>query len=112
MTMANIVFIIVLVVIFVIVTFVFPRRGVRRAIPTVIQIFRQHNAVGSHNAKTFDELGFKSTKKSVIRMMFSKRDYRPDALVWLVKANVVQKTEDDKLYLSDKDLAATKWKDH
>jgi len=108
--MANLVFILVLVVIFVLVTFVFPKRGVRRAIPAVIGTFRQLNAVGSGNAKAIDELGLKPPKKSVIKALLSPRDYRLEALVSLVKTSVIQKTEDGKLYLSEENLAVSKWK--
>jgi hypothetical protein len=108
--MANTAFIAVLMIIFVVVAVVLPRWGVRRAIPFVIRIFRNRNAVGKQNAKTIDELGLKPTRKGMIETMFGPRDYRLAALRSLVKANVVQMTEDRKFYLSEENLAASKWK--
>ena len=108
--MANAIIIVVLVAIFVVVTWVLPRRSTRRAIPTVIRIFRERNAVGRGNAKAIDELGLKPPKKGVIRMMFTPRDYTINAIGSLMKANIVQKTEDGKLYLSEENLAASEWK--
>jgi hypothetical protein len=110
--MANVAFIIILVVLFLLVAFVFPRWGTRRAIPSVIQIFRHRNAVGKDNAKTIDELGLRPARKGMIETMFGPRDYRLAALGHLVKAKVVQMTEDRKLYLSEENLATSKWKDH
>ena len=108
--MANLIFIFILAIILLLLTFVFPARGARRAIPKVIQIFRQCNAVGKQNAKPIDELIPRSPKRNLIKMMYAPRDYRLSALISLLKMNIVQKTEDNKLYLSEKDLAASKWK--
>jgi hypothetical protein len=110
--MANVAFIVVLVVLFILVAVVFPRWGIRRTIPSVIQIFRHRNAVGKDNARTIDELGLRPARKGVLETMFGPRDYRLAALGHLVKAKVVQITEDRKLYLSEEDLAASKWKGH
>jgi hypothetical protein len=107
---ARIVVLVILWAIFVVVMVVLPRRNARRAIPTVIRIFRERNAVGRDNAKAIDELGVKPPKKGVIRMIFAPRYYTIDAIGSLIKANIVQKTEDGKLYLSEENLAASKWK--
>jgi len=109
--MAKVIEIVILVVIFVLVLVVLPRWGVRRAVPSVIRIFRERNAVGRGNAKTIDELELKPPKRNVIAMMFAPRDYRLDALGALMKAKVAQRTEDGKFYLSEEDLVASKWKD-
>jgi hypothetical protein len=108
--MATVAFIIILVALFILVAFVLPRWGLRRAIPSVIQIFRGSNAVGHSNAKTIDELGLKPARKGMIETMFGPRDYRLAAVAHLVKAKVVQITEDRKFYLSEENLAASKWK--
>ncbi|MDO8956712.1 MAG: hypothetical protein Q7W38_07695, partial [Deltaproteobacteria bacterium] len=39
--------------------FFIANRMTRRAISRVIEIFRQHQAIGIHQAKTIDELGLK-----------------------------------------------------
>ena len=110
--MGTIVFILILAVILLLLTFVFPARGARRAIPKVIQVFRQGNAVGKRSAKPMDELIPRPPKRNLIKMMYAPHDYRLSALISLMKLNIVQKTEDGKLFLSEKDLAASKWKDH
>jgi hypothetical protein len=65
--------------------------------PSIIQVFREHSAVGRDNAQTLDELGleFKTPR------MFHQPDYRLTALAFLVKANVVQRTEQGKFYISE-----------
>lgn len=108
--LANLIFIFILALILILLTFVFPILGARKAIPKVIQIFRQANAVGKRNAKQMEELIPRPTKRNLIKMMYAPRDYRLSALISLMKHNIVQKTEDGKLFLSEKDLAASKWK--
>jgi len=110
--MSNLIFIFILAIILLLLTFVFPTRGARRAIPKVIQIFRQSNAVGKRNAKPMDELIPRPSKRNLLKMMYAPRDYRLSALISLMKMNIVQKTEDGKLFLSEKDLATSKWKGH
>lgn len=108
--LANLIFIFILALILILLTFVFPILGARRAIPKVIQIFRQANAVGKRNAKPMEELIPRPPKRNLIKMMYAPRDYRLSALISLLKQNIVQKTEDGKLFLSEKDLATSKWK--
>ncbi len=108
--MATLIFIFILAALLILITFVFPIFGARRAIPKVIQIFRQSNAIGKRNAKPMDELIPRPTKRNLIKMMYAPRDYRLPALITLLKLNIVQKTQDGKLFLSEKDLATSKWK--
>ena len=106
--MGDTTFIALLAVIFILLMVVVPPLLVRRAIPSVIRLFRQHNAVGSRNAKAIHELGLKP--RTMIERMLKGVDYRPAALQLLIKAGVIQITEDGKLYLSEENLASTKWK--
>lgn len=108
--MGNLIVIFILAVILLLLTFIFPRLGARRAIPKVIQIFRECHAVGKQNAKPLDEIIPRSPKKNIIKLLVAPHDYRLSALISLLKMNIVQKTEDNKLYLSEKDLATSKWK--
>jgi len=84
-----------------------PQLLIGRAVPHVIRIFRQKNAVGIKNAKFVDELGLKP--QGFFDKMLKPRDYKPLAMQLLMKVNVIRMTEDGKLYLSDPDLAVTKW---
>ena len=108
--MGNVAVIIILVILFLLVAVVFPRWGVRRATPFVIQVFRHRDAVGMHNAKTIDELGLRPVRRGILESMLGPRDYRLPALRYLVKTRIVRITEDRKFYLSEEDLAASRWK--
>jgi len=75
----------------------------RRAARQVIKIFREHNATDSKNARTIDELGLRPP--GVLDRMMRRRDYKPYALSALMKAEIIQATEDGKLYLSEAKLS-------
>ena len=96
-------FIILMIVLVVVALLVIPQWRVKRAIPQVIQMFRDNNAVGIKNARTEEELGFK--QRSMMEGMFMPRDYKPRALTSLIQAEIIQMTEDGKLYLSEEKLA-------
>jgi hypothetical protein len=87
--------------------FFIPQFMTAMACPKVIKIFRKFNAVGPGNAKFVDELGLKPP--SFLDRMMKLRDYKPKALQLLMHINVVQMTEDGKLYLSEQDLTKTRW---
>ena len=106
--MDNTLMVIVLIIVFVLVALVLPQFMVMRTAPKVIRIFRQNNAVGAKNAKPIEELGLK--QRSMIENMLRRRDYKPRALQLLISANIVQMTEDGKLYLDEESLAMTKWR--
>jgi len=82
---------------------VIPRWRIKRAIPQVIQMFRDNNAIGIKNAKAEEELGFK--RRSLLDGVFMPRDYKPHALTTLIRMEIIQMTEDGKLYLSEEKLA-------
>jgi len=85
-----------------------PRLLMKQAYSRVIKIFQQNNAINDKNAKTIDELGLRPPTFS--QRMFSARNYKPQALDFLIKAEIVQTTEDGKLYLSEDKLASSKLK--
>ena len=105
--MGDVGFIALLAVIFILGVTVLPQLFIRRAIPSVIRIFRAHNALRDRDAQTIDVLGLYT--KPMLERMWKPRDYKPRALQLLLSANIVQMTEDGKLYLSEDNLAATKW---
>ena len=106
--MDNPLMVIVLVIVFIVVALVLPQFLVMRTAPKVIRIFRQKNAVGEKNAKAVEELGLK--QRSMIENVLRRRDYKPRALQLLLSANVVQMTEDGKLYLDEENLSMTRWR--
>ena len=108
--MSDTVSVILLLLVVFLLLFLVSWLSTRGAIPSVIKVFRKHNAIGIDNAKTREELGLKA--QSVIDHMWKFHDYKPDALQTLINARVVQKTEDNRLYLSEVNLADSKWKSH
>ena len=110
MTMNDTLMVIVLIIVFVLVALVLPQFMVMRSVPKVIRIFREKNAVGGKNAKAIEELGLK--QRSMIENVLRRRDYKPRALQLLLSANIVQMTEDGKLYLDEESLSMTKWRMH
>ncbi len=75
---------------------------IKRTIPKVIRIFEQKDAIGIRNAKTVEELGLR--QKSFLEGMLSRRDYKPKVLEFLMRTNIVQTTEDGKLYITQQTL--------
>ena len=75
-----------------------------RAIKKVIKAFRENNALSAGKALLPEELGL------VRRTLFqfnAFRDYRPWALEMLRRSNIIQQTDDGRLFLSEEDLART-----
>ena len=106
--MSDVLFIVLMVLLFIVVVLFLPQWLMMRNVPKVIRIFRQNNAVGGKNAKTIEELGL--LPKSMFQRMFSRRDYKPQALQLLIRTTVVEMTEEGKVYLSEENLARTKWR--
>jgi hypothetical protein len=100
--MNNVILIILMVVLLLAAMFVIPQWRLKRAIPKVIRIFREHSAIGINNAKTLDELGLRP--KGMLEGMFRGRDYKQYALSALMRAEIIQMTEDGRLYLLEDKL--------
>ncbi len=103
--MENVILIVVIVVLALLALFVIPRWRLKRATRQVIRIFMELNATGVKNAKTLDELGLRPRGR--LEGMLRTRDYKPQALDGLWKAEIVQTTEDGRLYLSEDRLIAS-----
>ena len=86
--------------------FIIPQWRLRRAVPQVIRIFREGNAVGSKNAKTLDELGL-MPKRGALGGLFRRRDYRQYAFSALMRGGIIEVTEDEKFYLVEDKLMAS-----
>jgi hypothetical protein len=76
----------------------------RSAIIAVIKLFRKNNALDMNNAKTSEELGIQP--KKFIGPMFKRRDYKPQALDFLLNLKIVKVTEENRLYFSEEDFAS------
>jgi hypothetical protein len=99
--------IIVMIIAVLALMFILPQYMIARACPRVIKIFRKNSAVGIKNAKSVDELGLRPP--GLIDRMMKLRDYKPRAMQLLMQINVVQMTEEGKVYLSEQDLLKTRW---
>lgn len=83
-----------------------PYLMMRRAVSSVIKVFQRNNAIDAKTAKTIDELGL--SPRTMLQNMFRTRDYKPQALNFLIKGEIIQITEDGKLYLSEERLGASR----
>lgn len=105
--MSDVGWFILLGILFLVIMFGLPQMLIRRAIPSVLKIFIEHNATSPQNAKTVDELGL--ADQTLAQRLWKPRDYKPRALQLLLSSNIVQMTADGKLYISEENLNATKW---
>ena len=103
--MNSILIIVLIGVLLLVAMFIIPQWRLRRAIRQVIRILREHNATGIKNARTVDELGLRPRR--MMEGMFKGRDYKQYAVSALMKAEIIQTTEDGKLYLSEDKLVAS-----
>ena len=103
--MSNAVFIVLILLFMLLVLFIVPQWRLKRAIHQMIRIFREQNAIGIDNSKMIDELGMRSP--GMLERMLRARDYKQYALSALIKAEIIQTTEDGKLYLSEEKLFAS-----
>lgn len=108
MDMQGILFIVLIVILFILSVLFLPYWLIMRSVPKVIRAFRQKNAVGENNAMTIEELELKP--KSIFRRMFTRRDYSQNALQFLIRADVVDITEEGKFFLNEEKLMFSKWR--
>ncbi len=103
--MSSVILIVLIVVFGSLVLFIGSQWRLKRAIRQVIRIFRKHNAISINNSKTIEELGMRP--RSMPERMFRGRDYKQYALKALMRAAIVQTTEDGRLYLSEEKLVTS-----
>jgi len=108
MDMQGILFIVLLVILFILSVIFVPYWMIMRAVPKVIKTFRQKNAVGEKNALSIEELELRP--KSMFRRMLARRDYRQNALQFLIRGDVVDITEEGKFFLNEQKLMLSKWR--
>ena len=81
-------------------------RMTKRAVGQVIAIFQKYDAIGIRQAKTVNEMGL--TPPSLMDRFTRMRDYKQNALTILMKADIVQTTEEGKLFISGQKLSELK----
>ncbi len=74
----------------------------RKAILRVIEIFYEHNALGTNGAKTVQELGLEGS--DFLQRMTRPRDYKQNALQILIKEGIITVNENGKLYMVEEKL--------
>ncbi len=108
MDASGILFIILIVILFVMSVIFIPYWLTMHAVPKVIKAFRHKNAVGEKSAMTIEELELKP--KSIFRRLYTRRDYSQNALQFLIRADVVDITEEGKFFLNEEKLMFSKWR--
>ncbi len=102
-TSAILIFILVIVLLLV-VAFLGSNILTKRALKAVIKLFRAFNALTPETAQYAQDIGLKNRGMFQMRGL---RDYKPAALQFLMKHEIVKATEDGKLFLSEESLAQT-----
>jgi hypothetical protein len=98
----SIVFVVLFFIVLLVVGAFISRWRIKKAMRQVVRAFRGENATTSRSARTAGELGLNPQGR--MAGMFKGRDYKPNALSMLMKADIVLTTEDGKLYLSEDKL--------
>jgi hypothetical protein len=99
-----VILVILIMVLLIAIAFVMSNFMMRRAIKAILKLMRDGQALSPDSAKTSDELGFRGRGMFNFKLM---RDYRPQAMQLLITANVIQTTEDGKIFLSEENLSKT-----
>lgn len=81
---------------------------IMRAVKQVIKTMKKYNATSLKNALSDSDM--KLQPRSFLQGLGRVRDYKPQAIMLLENLKVVRRTEDGKLYLSEDDLAKSRWK--
>jgi hypothetical protein len=76
----------------------------RRALKSVIRMFRDGQALTPETARFGADIGIKGRQ---FLQMKALRDYKPTALQFLMNNNIIRSTDDGRLYLSEESLAQT-----
>jgi hypothetical protein len=96
--------IILVAILAILLTFVLSRLLLKRALMVIIGKLRDSNALDAPRAMLAHDLGINKSGLMTFRLW---RDYKPMALDILIKANIVQLTEDGRIFLSEEMLAQT-----
>ena len=98
----DIMIIVLIVLIGLAAMFFIPQWRMKRTIPKVIRVFRECSAIDAKNARTIDELGLRP--RGMMEGMLRGRDYRQYALTALMRAGIIETTDDGRLYLVEEKL--------
>jgi hypothetical protein len=102
----SLIILVLIVALFLVAIIAIPQWLLKRAMRQVIGILREQKATNVENARALDELGFKP--RGIMQNVLRGRDYKPYAVDLMVKAQIIQVTEDGRLYLSEEKLSNSK----
>jgi len=107
--MSDVTLFAILVVVLLAVIIVLPQILLRAAIPKVVRILRQHDAVDPEHAVLAQDVGL--ARSSLVDRAFKPRDYKPKALLGLIQLEIVHVTDDGRVYLDEAALANSAFRD-
>jgi hypothetical protein len=99
-----IVVLILILIIMLILAFYGQTLMMKRALKMVLKILRDHEALKPESAKFVNDMGLQ--KKGLLQIK-AFRDYKPAAIQFLVKQEIIIVTEEGKIYLSEDALRNT-----
>jgi hypothetical protein len=76
----------------------------KRAINRIVKKFREHKALDAASARTTAELDIHGRGLIDFRLF---KDYTPTAMDLLIKGEIIQKADDERYFLSEKQLKKT-----
>ncbi len=104
-TIRSIILIVLIVLLFLAVSFTISRYFLIRAMHTVVQIFRDQQALDDASARTKKELGIADIEAFQFKTFF---DYKPTAFRVLLRSGIIQISRDAKrFFLSEQLLSQT-----
>lgn len=109
LTGMDLLIIVITIAILIVLVIYIPRLLVMSAMKKVIKTLKKQEAVNPQNAKTAEQLGIR--QGAIWENMFRMRDYRPQALYLLCETEIVLVTMDNRYYLSESQLAVSRFKD-
>lgn len=103
--MLDILIIIAFIICFMVIILVVPTLLTRRAMNTVLKVFRHYGALDEGSAMTIESLGL--APPTFAQRLMRPRDYKPRAIEFLKKLEVIQSTSEGKIFLSREKLSAS-----
>jgi hypothetical protein len=104
-TIRSIILIVLIVLLFLAVSFAISRYFLIRAMRTVVRIFRDRNALDDASARTKEDLGIADIEAFQFKAFF---DYKPTAFRVLLRSGVIRISRDAKrFFLSEQLISQT-----
>ena len=105
--MSNTVLLVLTFIAMVLIALILLKWLLSRAVPHVIRILREHGAVDVEHAVLAADVGLAG--QSVWERALKRRDYKPKALLAMIRADIVKTDDEGRVYLCEEMLAKTVW---